>query len=150
MESQSRHQNQGFFRTLHLVIKGSSTSAKTATKIGTKVGSKVVSRGAQKGLINLTKMVPLLGGVIGGGANAFSTRAMGFVAIKKLKDGPSVQGKESIIEDFDITESMNVVELETFMEKMSESDRVECEPNALTETPKADLQAEIISEAKEA
>lgn len=58
--------------------------------------------------------------------------------------------KESIIEDFDITESMNVVELETFMEKMSESDRVECEPNALTETPKADHQAEIISEAKEA
>lgn len=47
------------------------------TKINRAVGFKLVTKFGEKGLINLGKVVPVLGGVIGGGLDAFTTNIVG-------------------------------------------------------------------------
>lgn len=46
------------------------------------VGFRLVTKFGTKGAINLGKMVPLVGGVIGGGVDSISTKIMGDMAIK--------------------------------------------------------------------
>lgn len=46
-------------------------------KINQAVGFQLVTKAGSKGLINLTKIVPVLGGVIGGGLDAFTTNVIG-------------------------------------------------------------------------
>lgn len=46
-------------------------------KINKAVGFKLVTKFGSKGLINLGKVVPVLGGVIGGGLDAFTTNIVG-------------------------------------------------------------------------
>ena len=53
------------------------------------MGPLVPKAGSKIG-INLAKCVPLLGGVVGGGVDAFVTRQIGGRAIKLLENGPSV------------------------------------------------------------
>ncbi len=53
------------------------------------LGPLVPKAGSKIG-INLAKCVPLLGGVVGGGVDAFVTRQIGGRAIKLLENGPSV------------------------------------------------------------
>ena len=67
-----------------LLIKG----VKTGAKAGGKATASATARAGSKGIINLTKMVPLLGGIVGGGLNIVFTRQMGLAAVKLLKDGP--------------------------------------------------------------
>lgn len=55
-------------------------SAKTLIAINQKVGFRLITKFGQAGLINLGKMVPLLGGVIGGTFDAASTNLIGNVA----------------------------------------------------------------------
>ncbi len=59
---------------------GASAAGKAAATAGAKAGS--------KGIVNLSKMVPLLGGIVGGGLNIVFTRQMGLLAVKLLKGGP--------------------------------------------------------------
>lgn len=47
------------------------------TKINKAVGFRLVTKFGTKGLINLGKVVPVLGGVIGGGLDAFTTNIIG-------------------------------------------------------------------------
>lgn len=47
------------------------------TKINKAVGFRLVTKFGTKGLINLGKIVPVLGGVIGGGLDAFTTNIVG-------------------------------------------------------------------------
>ena len=47
------------------------------TKINKAVGFRLVTKFGTKGLINLGKVVPVLGGVIGGGLDAFTTNIVG-------------------------------------------------------------------------
>lgn len=47
------------------------------TKINKAVGFRLVTKFGSKGLINLGKIVPVLGGVIGGGLDAFTTNIIG-------------------------------------------------------------------------
>lgn len=60
---------------------------------GTKAGGKATAKVGSEGIVNLSKMVPLLGGIVGGGLNIVFTRQMGLFAIRLLKDGPPDGGK---------------------------------------------------------
>lgn len=59
-------------------IKG--ISAKTLTAINQKVGFRLVTKFGEKGVINLGKAVPLLGGIIGAGFDSVTTNVIGNVA----------------------------------------------------------------------
>ena len=56
-------------------IKG--ISGKTLTKINQKVGMRLITKFGEKGVINLGKTIPIVGGVIGGGVDIASTRMIG-------------------------------------------------------------------------
>jgi hypothetical protein len=58
----------------------SKVSAATLTKINQAVGFRLVTKAGQTGLVNLSKFVPLIGGIIGGGFDAVVTRGIGAVA----------------------------------------------------------------------
>ncbi len=47
------------------------------TKINQKVGFRFVTKFGEKGIVNLAKVVPVIGGVIGGGVDVASTRVIG-------------------------------------------------------------------------
>lgn len=70
-------------RIPNLLIKG--TNLKNSS---TKVILKTTQKSGTKGIINLTKMVPLLGGIVGGGLNIFFTQKIGLHALRALKEGP--------------------------------------------------------------
>ena len=57
-----------------------SISGKTLIEINKKVGFKLFTKFGEKGVINLGKAVPLLGGFIGGSFDAYTTNAVGNVA----------------------------------------------------------------------
>lgn len=57
-----------------------SISGKTLQEINKKVGFKLLTKFGEKGVINLGKAVPLLGGFIGGTVDAYATNAVGNVA----------------------------------------------------------------------
>ena len=56
-------------------------------KINQAVGFRLVTKFGQKGVVNLGKMVPLLGGVIGGSFDAMSTKTIAFAARETFKEG---------------------------------------------------------------
>ncbi len=49
---------------------------KVLIEINKKVGFRLITKAGTKGVINLTKLVPLAGGVVGGSVNGVSTRAV--------------------------------------------------------------------------
>jgi len=55
-------------------------SGKTITLINQKVGFKLLTKFGEKGIINLGKTIPILGGVIGGTMDAASTNLVGNIA----------------------------------------------------------------------
>jgi hypothetical protein len=57
-----------------------SISGKTLIEINKKVGFKLFTKFGEKGVINLGKAVPLLGGLIGGSFDAYTTNTIGNVA----------------------------------------------------------------------
>lgn len=56
-------------------------------KINQKVGFRLITKFGEKGVINLGKMVPLLGGVIGGSFDAATTRTIAVAAKKSFQHG---------------------------------------------------------------
>lgn len=66
-------------------------------KINKAVGFRLITKSGTKGLINLTKVVPILGGVIGGGLDAISTNVVGNQAKKVFLsfDSNELNGIES-------------------------------------------------------
>ncbi len=54
-------------------------------KINQAVGFRLVTKFGQKGVVNLGKMVPLLGGVIGGGFDIVSTKTISYAAKESFK-----------------------------------------------------------------
>ncbi len=59
----------------------------TLTKINQKVGFRLVTKFGEKGAVNLGKLVPGVGAVVGGGIDFFSTRIVGERAIRWFFDG---------------------------------------------------------------
>jgi hypothetical protein len=60
-------------------------------KINRTVGARLVTKAGSTGVVNLTKIVPVLGGLVGGGVNVLVTRQIGKTAISWLKEGPPPQ-----------------------------------------------------------
>lgn len=50
---------------------------KVLIEINKKVGFRLVTKAGSKGIVNLTKLAPIAGGIVGGGVNLVSTRAVG-------------------------------------------------------------------------
>lgn len=75
---------------------------KTLTAINQKVGFRFVTKFGEKGIVNLGKVVPVLGALIGGGVDVVSTRIIGYNAYKIFMKGelPTVEEveKELLIE----------------------------------------------------
>ena len=59
----------------------------TLTKINQKVGFRFLTKFGEKGIINIGKVVPVVGGVIGGGFDLVETKIIGNRAIKEFMDG---------------------------------------------------------------
>ena len=57
-------------------------------KINQAVSTTLVTKAGSKGVVNLTKVVPVLGGLVGGSVNVLVTRQIGKMAISWLKEGP--------------------------------------------------------------
>ncbi|MFJ5764589.1 EcsC family protein [Lysinibacillus sp. NPDC093210] len=68
------------------------------TKINQRVGFRLVTKFGEKGIINLGKMVPLLGGVIGGSVDAVSTKVIASAAQKTFKPGGYDNSSKVILE----------------------------------------------------
>lgn len=63
-------------------------------KINQAVGFRLLTKFGEKGVINLGKMVPLAGGIIGGTVDAVSTNTIGKVASKLFITDSSTRAKE--------------------------------------------------------
>lgn len=72
---------------------------KALTAINQKVGFRFVTKFGETGIVNLGKVVPVLGGIIGGGIDIASTRVIGYNAYKIFMKGetPSVDDLEKEI-----------------------------------------------------
>lgn len=57
-------------------------SGATLTKINQRVGFRLITKFGEKGVINLGKAVPLVGGVVGGGLDAVTTNTIAHNAIR--------------------------------------------------------------------
>jgi uncharacterized protein (DUF697 family) len=66
----------------HLIMQISSA---TLVKINQAVGFRLVTKAGTSGLINLTKVVPIVGGLVGGAVDATVTRTIGAVAKQVFK-----------------------------------------------------------------
>ncbi|MEJ0047098.1 MAG: EcsC family protein [Rhodospirillales bacterium] len=62
---------------------------KALTKVNQFVGFRLLTKAGTKGVLNFTKIVPIIGGVAGGGINYATTRKIGLTAIQWLQDGPT-------------------------------------------------------------
>ena len=74
------------------------------TKINQKVGFRLLTKFGEKGVINLGKTVPFLGGIIGGTTDAVGTKIIGKVAIDLFieKDGSAAPNKNRRSKDGNI------------------------------------------------
>ena len=59
-----------------------SVSGKTLTKINRMVEFRLITKFGEKGVVNLGKLFPVVGGIIGGSVNAISTNTIGNLARK--------------------------------------------------------------------
>lgn len=64
-------------------------SGATITKINQAVGFRLLTKFGQTGAVNLGKAVPLIGGIIGGAVDSFTTNTIGDVAITTFINEPS-------------------------------------------------------------
>jgi hypothetical protein len=55
-------------------------SGKTITAINQKVGFRLLTKFGEKGVVNLGKAVPLIGGIIGGTIDSMATNTIGNIA----------------------------------------------------------------------
>lgn len=88
---------------------------KTLTAINQKVGFRFVTKFGEKGIINLGKVVPVLGAFIGGGIDVASTRIIGYNAYKIFMKG-ELPTKEEIENEIPIeTEIIDATDIDTEM-----------------------------------
>lgn len=93
---------------------------KTLQMINQKVGFKFITKFGEKGIINLGKVVPVLGGIIGGGIDVASTKIIGNNAYKLFIEGelPTGDTKEIVIEaEFNEIDDIDCKTLEEAIEK---------------------------------
>jgi uncharacterized protein (DUF697 family) len=57
-------------------------------EINKAVGMRLLTKAGSSGIINFTKLVPIIGGLVSGGLNAMTTRQIGAIAQSVFKAGP--------------------------------------------------------------
>lgn len=67
-------------------------SVEVIKSINKAVGCRLITKAGQTGVVNLTKMIPVVGGVVGGTFNSVSTYAVGKAAKHLFKDGYESRG----------------------------------------------------------
>ena len=93
-------------KSLEAAIKKISRAA--LVKINQKVGFRFITKFGEKGVINLGKMLPLAGGVIGGGVDVASTSIIAKNAIRMFMEGedpdgtPPTEAEVESIEDVEV------------------------------------------------
>lgn len=88
---------------------------KTVTAINHKVGFRFVTKFGETGIVNLGKVVPVLGAFIGSGIDVASTRIIGYNAYKVFMKG-EIPSKEEIEKEIPIeTEVIDVNDIDTEM-----------------------------------
>ena len=86
---------------------------KTITAINQKVGFRFVTKFGDTGIVNLGKVVPVLGAFIGGGIDVASTRIIGYNAYKIFMKG-ELPTKEEIEKEIPIeVEAIEVTDIDT-------------------------------------
>ena len=86
---------------------------KTITAINHKVGFRFVTKFGETGIVNLGKVVPVLGAFIGSGIDVASTRIIGYNAYKVFMKG-EIPTKEEIEKDIPIeTEAIEITDIDT-------------------------------------
>ncbi len=86
---------------------------KTITAINHKVGFRFVTKFGQTGIVNLGKVVPVLGAFIGSGIDVASTRIIGYNAYKVFMKG-EIPTKEEFEKDIPIeTEAIEITDIDT-------------------------------------
>ena len=86
---------------------------KTITAINQKVGFRSVTKFGEKGIVNLGKVVPVLGAFIGGGIDVASTRIIGYNAYKVFMKG-ELPTREEIEKEIPIeVEATDVTDIDT-------------------------------------
>lgn len=69
-------------------------------KINKAVGTKVITKAGSKGVVNLTKAIPVIGGIIGGAFDAFTTNAVGEAAKRVfIYNKPPIELTRYVTED---------------------------------------------------
>lgn len=63
-------------------------SGKTLAEINKRVGFRLATKFGEKGVVNLGKAIPLVGGVVGATFDAVTTELVGRAAVKLFVDGP--------------------------------------------------------------
>ena len=90
--------------------------AKVLTKINQKVGFKFISKYGTKGLVNLGKLVPVVGGVIGGTLDFAETKVIANRAIKWFVENDFSDGKKDSEEIVENVQEDDVVILDSDFE----------------------------------
>lgn len=77
---------------------------KVLTKINQKVGFRFITKFGTKGIVNMGKLVPGVGAVVGGGLDLVETKAIGDRAYKWFFEGNFVPGNDSSNDTNDVVE----------------------------------------------
>ena len=91
-------------------------------KINQRIGFRLLTKFGEKGVINLGKMVPLAGGVIGGAFDVATTSAIAKNAIRMFIQGEEAEGDATI--EAEVEELVEIIE-----EKAEEPDEEETAEN---------------------
>lgn len=83
---------------------------KALVAINQRIGYRLLTKFGEKGLINLGKAVPLIGGVIGGGLDVVYTRVIAKNAINMFINNIMPDGSEPTEDEFKETESFEVID----------------------------------------
>jgi hypothetical protein len=98
---------------------------KVLTKINQKVGFRFITKFGTKGIINMGKLVPGVGAVIGGGLDLVETKSIGNRAFQWFFEGNYINSDDNEDSDYEIIESENISDTNETSEKETKLDFLE-------------------------
>ena len=98
---------------------------KVLTKINQKVGFRFITKFGTKGIINMGKLVPGVGAVIGGGLDLVETKAIGNRAFQWFFEGNYVNSEDNNDFNYEVIEIENISEIADTSDKETKNDFAE-------------------------
>lgn len=95
---------------------------KVLTKINQKVGFRFITKFGTKGIINMGKLVPGVGAVIGGGLDLVETKAIGNRAFQWFFEGNYINSEDNEGTEYEVIEIENVSDTTDMPEKETKID----------------------------